>query len=317
MDPSHYDLALFAWGARTLVALAESFNFTDPLLPYWRAVQATLAPYPTDQASGHGYNISLGVGFDVPHRHFSHLFALFPLHNVVWEDADGGSAASRDLFSRSLDRWTGLTCPARQCPNGFTYDGAISLSALMGSTNASRLEDAAAYAANFVRSGLLHASTMYSEGHQPCLESPLGLASALQDMLLQSWGGRLRVFPGVPPSWADAVVHGLAGEGGWRVSAVRAGGATQWVALTAAPAAPRAGTAALTATLSAPSLAPPFATLPPGVQVAVLPSGDLRFKVALWETVVVYSAAPGGAAPPFAVSALPGNASQYNYWGMH
>ena len=60
-----------------------------------------------------------------------------------------------------------------------------------------------------------------------------------------------------------------------------------------------------------------LATLPPGVQVAVLPSGDLRFKVALWETVVVYSAAPGGAAPPFAVSALPGNASQYNYWGMH
>ena len=312
-NDTHYDLALFFWGARTLLALAQEFSIADPLIPFWADVLRTLAPYPVDEHSGHGFNVSLGVGFDVPHRHFSHLFAMFPLHNMAFEDADGGSAATRDLLSRSLDHWVGLTCPAQLCPNGFTYDGAISMSALMGASNSSRRQDAAALAGNFVRSGLLHASTMYSEGHQPCLESPLGLASALQDMLLQSWGGRLRVFPGVPDSWAGAVAHGLAGEGGWRVSAVRAGGRTQWVALTAAPAAPASG-AALLATLSAPTLAPPFATVPEGVQVQVLPSGDLRFEVPLGGTVVVYTA--GGGAQ-FAVRALPGNASEYNYWGMH
>jgi alpha-L-fucosidase 2 len=311
-DDTHYDLALFAWGARTLVSLAERFSIEDPLLPYWRSVGARLAPYPVDGGGGHGFNVSLGVGFNTPHRHFSHLFAMFPLHNVAWEDADGGSAATRDLMQRSLDRWTGLTCPGAQCPNGFTYDGAISISALMGS-NASRREDAARFAVNMVRSGLLHKSTMYSEGHQPCLESPLGLASAVQDMLLQSWGGRIRVFPGVPDSWAGAVIHGFAAEGGWRVSAVRAQGATQWVALTAAPA-DAGGAGALTATLAAPTLAAPFGTQPPGVRVEVLPSGDLRFNVSVGETVVVFGA---GVAPPFVVQALPGNASEFNYWGDH
>jgi alpha-L-fucosidase 2 len=309
-NDTHFDLALFAWGARTLVALAERFSIGDPLLPYWRSVGEKLAPYPTGT---HGFNVSLGVGFDVPHRHFSHLFAIFPLHNVAYEDADGGSPSTRDLIARSLDRWTGITCPQQVCPNGFTYDGAISMSALMGGSNASRREDAARLADNMVRGGLLHKSTMYSEGHQPCLESPLGLASAVQDMLLQSWGGRVRVFPGVPDSWPDAVIHGFAAEGGFRVSAVRAGGVTRWVALTAAPA-DAGGAAALTATLAAPTLAPPFTTEPPGVPVSVLPSGDLQFNVTVGATVVI---AGVGVAPPFVVQALPGNSSEFNFWGDH
>ena len=308
-NDTHYDLALFAWGARTLVSLAERFGIADPLLPYWRGVGALLAPYPV---GAHGYNVSLGVGFDLAHRHFSHLFAIFPLHNVAWEDADGGSAATRDLMQRSLDRWTGLTCPGAACPNGFTFDGAISISALMGS-NASRREDAARFAVNMVHSGLLHKSTMYSEGHQPCLESPLGLASAVQDMLLQSWGGRVRVFPGVPDSWSDAVFHDFAAEGGFRVSAVRAGGATRWVALTAAPA-DAGGAAVLTVTLAVPKMAPPFSTEPPGVPVEVLPTGDLRVNVTVGETLVVAGA---GVAPPFVVQELPGNASEFNFWGDH
>ena len=310
-NDTHYDLALFYWGAKTLVALAARFSLADPLVPAWRRVLAALAPYPTDPA--HGYNVSLGVGFDVPHRHFSHLFALFPLHNVAYEDADGGTPASRDLFARSLDRWTSLTCGGvtTACPNGFTYDGAVSLSALM-TTDTSRREAAAAFADGFVRSGLLHASTMYSEGHQPCLESPLGLASALQDILLQSWGGRVRVFPAAPASWPDAVFHNLAAEGGFRVSAARANGTTAWAALTAAPA-DAGGAASVTATLAV-ELGGPAAWAPADAAVDVLPTGDLRVAVPVGGTVVVYRQ---GEAPQFVVRALAGNASEYNYWGMH
>lgn len=312
-NDTHYDLALFAWGARTLMALDAEFSIDDPQLPYWTRVTTSLAPYPISQ-QGHGYNVSLGVGFDVSHRHFSHLFALFPLHNVVYEDVDGGSPASRDLFARSLDRWTGLTCSggAGPCPNGFTSDGAASLSALMGS-NASRAELAAGFVHGFVHSGLMHASTAYSEGHQPCLESPLGAASSLQDILLQSWGGRLRVFPAVPPSWPDAVIHDLAAEGGWRISAVRAEGVTSWVALTASPADAR-GAQSITAVLAPGGLRAPYATSPPDVAITVLPSGDLSFPVPVGGTVVVFTSS-GGAPPAFVVAPLAGNATEYNWFG--
>ena len=49
-----------------------------------------------------------------------------------------------------------------------------------------------------LKSGKVHKSTMYSEGHSPCIESPLAAANSLQELLLQSWGGILRVFPSVP-----------------------------------------------------------------------------------------------------------------------
>jgi hypothetical protein len=53
--------------------------------------------------------------------------------------------------------------------------------------------------------------------------------------------------------------------------------------------------------------------LPAGADVTVLANGDLRVAVPVGETVIVY----GGAAPVFAVRMLVGNASEYNWWGMH
>jgi hypothetical protein len=53
----------------------------------------------------------------------------------------------------------------------------------------------------------------------------------VHDMLVQSWGDRIRVFPGVPGSWKDAVFHNLRAEGAFLVSAVRREGRTAWVRL--------------------------------------------------------------------------------------
>jgi hypothetical protein len=60
-------------------------------------------------------------------------------------------------------------------------------------------------------------------------ESGFGAAAALQEMLLQSQGGVLRVFPAVPPAWPEAAFDNLRAEGAFVVSAVRSEGKTQWV----------------------------------------------------------------------------------------
>ena len=72
---------------------------------------------------------------------------------------------------------------------------------------------------------------MYSEGHSPCIESPLAAANSLQELLLQSWGGVIRVFPSVPEAWPSASFDKLWAEGGIVVSAKRERGATQFVQL--------------------------------------------------------------------------------------
>ena len=61
------------------------------------------------------------------------------------------------------------------------------------------------------------------------METPLHGATAIQEMLLQSWGGRLRVFPAVAKSWPNVQFARLRGEGGFLVSGKRENGVCQWV----------------------------------------------------------------------------------------
>ena len=71
-------------------------------------------------------------------------------------------------------------------------------------------------------------NTMYIEG-SPVIECAIVLGRSLQDMLLQSWGNKIAVFPAIPKSWDSAIFHDLRAEGAFLVSAERKGGKTAWV----------------------------------------------------------------------------------------
>lgn len=314
---THYDLALFSWGLRTLLNITAALGISDPLQTTWEHTLAHLTPFPTNE---NGYMVDAVHGFDVSHRHFSHLFAIYPLHLAPWEDVDGGSDATRALITTSLDRWTGLTCVGGHCPNGFTFDGSSSISASIPS----RGPAAAGNISGFITSGLMHASTLYSEGRQPCMESPVAAAASLQEMMLQSWGGRVRVFPSAT-AWLGgggggqgAVFHRLGAEGGFAVSAVLGAtlGEVEWVGVEAVDyTGGGGGGGERTIILSAPGLGPAadVSTVPSGVSVRDVPGG-IAFSVAVGSTVVVF---PKANPSDFTVAALPGNSSGFNYWGKH
>ena len=125
---------------------------------------------------------------------------------------------------------------------------------------------------------------------------------------MQSWGGRLRIFPGIPDSWQEAVIHRMGAEGGFAVSAVRAKGKLSWVAVeavdyTGAGGPPR--TVVLVAEGFGPATA--VATEPAGVVLADAPGGAIRFSVSIGETVVLFLAAERPS--PFIVAELPGDPS--------
>ena len=71
-------------------------------------------------------------------------------------------------------------------------------------------------------------NTMYLEAG-PVIETPLSAVTTINEMLLQSWGGVIRVFPAIPDSWTEASFAGLHAKGNFLVSAVRKNGTTTFI----------------------------------------------------------------------------------------
>lgn len=65
------------------------------------------------------------------------------------------------------------------------------------------------------------------------LEGNFAAAQAVHEMLLQSWGGIVRVFPATPDEWRDVGFDNWRAEGGLRISAQRRAGRTVRVAVAA------------------------------------------------------------------------------------
>ncbi|MFO1490699.1 MAG: alpha-L-fucosidase [Kiritimatiellia bacterium] len=204
------DLSLLRWGCQTLLAICERLKMDDPQIAQWKTTLERLTPYPRNE---NGLMISASVPFAHSHRHYSHLVMIYPLYIMTLEQPE-----NRELVIQSLKHWMGM--PERLA--GYSYTGAASISALLGEG------DEAARYLNKLLDTKIPPNTLYVEAG-PCIETPLSAAASVNDMLLSSWGDRIRVFPGVPDAWKDVSFHNLRTEGAFLVSAVRKGGATQWV----------------------------------------------------------------------------------------
>src|SRR5262249_41200873 len=153
----------------------------------------------------HGLKISASVPFEKSHRHYSHLLMIYPLYGMNWDQPE-----NRELITKSLDHW--LADPAAF--RGYSWTGASSICSMIG-----RREDAVKYLHNFVDATGKYAAqpnTMYTEAG-PVIETPLSAARSIQDLLISSWGGTIRVFPGVPDAWKDVTVDRMRTEGAFLV----------------------------------------------------------------------------------------------------
>jgi alpha-L-fucosidase 2 len=204
------DLALLRWGLLTLIESCERLSLADPDLPRWKDTLARLTPYPQDE---NGLMISASVPFAQSHRHYSHLLMIYPLYIMTPEQPE-----NRELVVKSLKHWMGMP----QALAGYSFTGAASISALLGEG------DEAARYLNKLLDSKIPPNTLYVEAG-PCIETPLSAAASLNDMLLSSWGDRIRVFPGAPDAWKDIAFHNLRTQGAFLVSASRKDGKTEWV----------------------------------------------------------------------------------------
>ncbi len=205
----NYDLGLIRWGCHALLDANERLKLNDPLAPKWQEILEKLAPYPTDQ---NGLMIAAGVPQTFGHRHFSHMLMIYPLYQLTTD-----KPKDRELIEKSVTHWLSFNSGFA----GYTYTGAASIYASLGDG------ERALNILNGLRPHILP-NALYREGG-PCIETPLSAAQSIHDMLLQSWGGTIRVFPALPGSWHDAVFMDLRTEGAFSVSASSSKGKTGWV----------------------------------------------------------------------------------------
>jgi alpha-L-fucosidase 2 len=213
-----YDLSLIRWACATLVDSANRLCVADPNLPRYRDVLARLVPYHQDPAAG--VLIGDGVPLADSHRHFSHLLWLYPLQESTWD-----TPADRELMRRSFDHWSGM----RDRWHGYSFAAASSMCAVMDSPEEALANLQYFLAGNVTDGTQLTPNTMYREGANFAIESPLAAAQSLLDMLVQSHGGVVKAFPAVSATWPDASVAGLRTQGAFVLDASRRAGRTEWV----------------------------------------------------------------------------------------
>ncbi len=293
-DPdTNYDLGLLRWALQTLIDSSEQLKLDDPMVPQWRQTLAKLVDYPTDDT---GLKISASVAVKESHRHYSHMLMIYPLHIMTPEQPE-----NLPLIQKTFDHWTSMPKAFR----GFSYSGASSISSLLGKGN-----DAFDWMNKWFDTDTkfkVTPNTMYVEAG-PVIESPLSGAAGVNDMLLQSWGGKLRVFPGVADAWKDVSFKDLRGEGAFLVSAVRKDGKTQAVWIKSLAGAP----CRIVTDMENPS---PAGMAGVGGQLPVKPLAPHEYELMLkkGETMVL---TPGGAMTDLTPAPVDTDQSKWNYWGV-
>lgn len=174
-----------------------------------------------------GLRIGRDIPFDKPHRHYSHLLAYYPLAVLTPDRKEEAK-----LIKTSLDHWLDVTINSGIKVNampvtGYTCTGAASMYAWLADE-----DKAYEYLDMFIKHPGVSPTTMYAEVMiNPVIESPFSYATAMHEMLLQSWGGTLRVFPASPENWGDIVFKDLRGQGAFIVSAKMKAGETQFISI--------------------------------------------------------------------------------------
>ncbi len=226
-----------AWGRDTVVDLSLIRNLCAWLIESssvlnvdagergaWQEIAARLVPYPKDESGA----LMVMDRRPLPgsHRHHSHLMPLFPLGDVHIEGTDDDrrriDASMTDLERKGMGEWTGWSFP---------WASLIASRIGRGEMAATMLR---LFLDSFVLPNGLHVNGDWRKNgicifhYEPfTMEAECAATAALTEMLLQSWGGRIRLFPAVPAAWPDAAFSGLLAERNVSVSAVRTAGTVE------------------------------------------------------------------------------------------
>jgi alpha-L-fucosidase 2 len=227
---TNYDLALIRWTFATTAALARELGRADEA-DHWRRVLSEMPDLAVDPNS---HRLLVAKDYPLPssHRHFSHLMAIHPLGTIRWENGPADQAIIKaslaDLDAKGTSAWCGYSFSWLANLAARARDGEKAERALQIFSEAFCLRNG--FHCNGDQSDRGYSNFRYRPF---TLEGNFAAAAGLQEMLLQSYSGTIRIFPAVPASWKDVSFKTLRAEGAFLISAERKGGLTQQVEVTA------------------------------------------------------------------------------------
>ncbi|MBI4025383.1 MAG: glycoside hydrolase N-terminal domain-containing protein [Verrucomicrobia bacterium] len=223
---STYDLALIRYALEIASASARILKVDDGQAQEWDRVRARLQPYhlaPQRKLwplADRGLAIWEGQGLTESHRHPAQCMPIFPLGDLNIEGSDADRLLIKNTLGELDVNGTGWWC-------GYSFSWYACLGARVRQPNRA-LRALNAYLDHFTSPNTFHLNGDYKGAgvswynYRPfTVEGNFGAAHAVNEMLLQSWGDKIRLFPAVPPEWKDVSFTDLRAEGAFRVSAWR------------------------------------------------------------------------------------------------
>ena len=219
-DMTNYDLAMMHFLFKAASELAHELNLADEA-GHWASLEAQLPDYDIDEEGC--LTFAKGYPYKESHRHFSHAMAIHPLGLIDWSDGEKSQHIIRATLKRldevGPDYWTGYSYSWLANMKARAFDGEGAAQALK------------TFAECFCLKNTFHANGDQTQSgksrftYRPfTLEGNFAFAAGIQEMLLQSHTGVIRIFPAIPKEWKDVSFESLRAMGAFLVSARMEGG---------------------------------------------------------------------------------------------
>lgn len=219
-DVTNYDLALtkFAFGAAA--EMAAGLQLTAEAT-HWQELKDQLPDFDLDEEGC--LTFAKGFPYDASHRHFSHAMAIHPLGLIDWSQGEKSQniikATIKKLEDYGPDYWTGYS---------YSWFANMKARAFDGEGAAKELRT---FAECFCLPNTFHVNGDQTKSgkskftYRPfTLEGNFAFASGIQEMLLQSHTGILRIFPAIPATWENVSFDNLRAMGAFLVSSEKKDG---------------------------------------------------------------------------------------------
>ena len=214
---SNFDLSLIRWTFEKAVALAGELQLKEDSLK-WESIFSEWPEFKTDPQKG--LMFAYGIPYNQSDRHFSHLMAFHPLGLIDYSKGEADKQIIDNTIANLVAVGSGLWC-------GYSYSwlGNLYARALNGEKAAEALN---IFATCFCLPNSFHVNGDQTRSgksrftYRPfTLEGNFAFAAGVQEMLIQSHTGSVRIFPAIPESWKNVSFKNLRTEGAFLVSAER------------------------------------------------------------------------------------------------
>ncbi len=217
---TNYDLGLIRFVYTSAVEMASELGLKEDA-DRWETILSQWPDVDLDEQGA--LTFAKGFPYKDSHRHFSHLLAFHPLGLIVWSNG----TRDQNIIKATIEKLDNYG-PDYWCGYSYSWLGNLKARAMDGEGAAKALK---IFAEHFCLKNTFHANgDQTKEGYSKftyrpfTLEGNMAFASGIQEMLIQSHTGIIRLFPAIPADWKTVSFSKLRVMGAFLVSAKKSEG---------------------------------------------------------------------------------------------